>query len=86
MVVRVEFYSDPEADAIIAWATAQPGLRWQVGRMVLLTLCYSGVRLNELTNLATKEVDVEARRISLVGKGRKPWVIPIPRLLTDELS
>ena len=34
---RVEFYSDPEADAIVAWATAQPGLRWQVGRVVLLT-------------------------------------------------
>ncbi len=29
----VEFYSDSQADTIIAWATAQPGRRWQVGRV-----------------------------------------------------
>jgi len=86
VVGRVEFYSDPEADAFIAWATARPGRRRQVGRVVLLTLRYSGLRLNELTNLTTEEVDIGARRISLVGKGRKPRVILIPRLLADELS
>jgi len=75
---RVEFYSDPEADAIIEWASAQPGLRWQVGRVLLLTLRYSGLRAGELVNLRTEEVDLDARRISLVGKGRKPRVIPIP--------
>ncbi len=36
-------------------------------------------------NLRTEEVDLEARRISLVGKGRKPRVIPIPHLLADVL-
>jgi hypothetical protein len=35
---RLEFYTDPEADAIIEWASAQPALRWQVGRVLLLTL------------------------------------------------
>jgi hypothetical protein len=29
----VEFYGDVEADSIIEWASAQPGLRWQVGRV-----------------------------------------------------
>jgi len=38
---RVEFYSDPEADTIIEWAAAQAGLRWQVGRVLLLTLRYT---------------------------------------------
>ena len=82
---RIEFYSDPEADAIIEWAAAQPGLRWQVGRVLLLTLRYSGLRAGELVNLRTEEVDLEARRISLVGKGRKPRVVPIPHLLADAL-
>ena len=82
---RIEFYSDPEADAIIEWAAAQPGLRWQVGRVLLLTLRYSGLRAGELVNLRTEEVDLEARRISLVGKGRKPRVVPIPHLLADVL-
>jgi integrase len=82
---RIEFYSDPEADSIIEWTAAQPGLRWQVGRVLLLTLRYSGLRAGELVSLRTEEVDLDDRRISLVGKGRKPRVIPIPHLLADVL-
>ena len=82
---RVEFYSDPEADAVIEWASAQPGLRWRVGRAMLLTLRYTGLRLDELVNLSTEEVDLDARRISLVGKGRKPRVVPVPHLLVAAL-
>jgi integrase/recombinase XerC len=56
-----------------------------VGRVLLLTFRYTGLRLSELVTLRTDEVDLEARRISLVGKGRKPRVIPIPHLLADVL-
>jgi site-specific recombinase XerD len=83
---RAEFYTGPEADDIIGWATAQPGRRWQVGRVILLTLRYSGLRLNELATLTTAEVDLDARRISLVGKGRKPRVVPIPHPLATALQ
>ena len=82
---RVEFYGDCEADAIIEWASAQPGLRWQVGRVMLLVLRFCGLRANELVTLSTSEVDLDARRISLVGKGRKPRMVPIPHLLADVL-
>ncbi len=82
---RVEFYTDAEADAIIAWASAQPGLRWQVGRALLMTLRYTGLRLKEVVTLRTEEVDLDARRISLVGKGRKPRVVPIPHVLETVL-
>ena len=53
-------------------------LRWRVGRVVLLTFRYNGLRLSELANLRTEEVDLDARRISLVGNDRKPRVIPTP--------
>jgi site-specific recombinase XerD len=82
---RVEFYSDAEADAIIEWAAAQPGLRWRVGLTMLLTLRYTGLRANELVTLRTSEVDIDARRISLVGKGRKARVVPIPHDLAAVL-
>ncbi|MGO9582710.1 MAG: tyrosine-type recombinase/integrase [Acidimicrobiales bacterium] len=82
---RVEFYSDAEADAVTEWAAAQPGLRWQVGRVILFTLRYTGLRLDELVNLSTEEVDLDNRRISLVGKGRKPRVVPIPHPLVAPL-
>jgi site-specific recombinase XerD len=35
--------------------------------------------------LRTSEVDLDARRISLVGKGRKPRVVPIPHDLAAVL-
>lgn len=57
----------------------------QVDRVLLLTFRYTGPRLSELVTLRTDEVDLEARQISLVGKGRKPRVIPIPHLLADVL-
>jgi site-specific recombinase XerD len=82
---RVEFYSDSEADAIITWAAAQPGLRWQVGWAMLFTLRFCGLRANELVSLRTDEVDLGNRRISLVGKGRKARVVPVPHLLEAAL-
>jgi site-specific recombinase XerC len=77
----LEFYSDAEANDFIEWASSQPEVRRQVGRMVLLTFRYTGLHLAELVNLRTDKVDLAARRFSLVGRGRKPLVIPIPKLL-----
>ena len=82
---RVEFYSDAEADAIIAWASAESGFRWQVGRVLLLTLRYTGLRLNELVSRDSDEVDLDARRISPIGKGRRPRVAPISHVLDEVL-
>jgi len=52
---------------------------------MLLTLRYTGLRANELVTLRTSEVDLHARRISLVGKGRKARVVPIPHDLAAVL-
>ena len=82
---RVEFYSDAEADAIIAWASAESGFRWQVGRVLLLTLRYTGLRLNELVSRDSDEVDLHARRISPIGKGRRPRVAPTSHVLDEVL-
>ena len=82
---RVEFYGDAEADVIIEWAAAQPGIRWQVGQVMLLVLRYTGLRANELVTLSTSEIDLDARRISRVGKGRKARVVPIPHALNEVL-
>ncbi len=66
-------------------SSSQPGLRWSVGRALLLTLRYTGLRLKEVVSLRTEEDDLDARRISLVGKGRKPRVVPIPHVLEEVL-
>lgn len=83
---RVEFYKDDEAETIIDWVSAQHEVRGQVGRVLLMFLRYTGLRLSELTNLRTEDVDLDARRISLVGKGRKARVVPIPAPLSGVLG
>ena len=53
---------------------------------VLATFRYTGLRLSELIGLRFDQIDLQARRISVVGKGRKPRVVPIPPVLAVELD
>lgn len=84
--MRTEVYSETEAEDILGWAHGQPGLRWRVGHVVLATFRYTGLRLSELVHLRLDQVDKDARRISLIGKGRKPRVVPIPPALISLLD
>jgi site-specific recombinase XerD len=84
--LRTEVYSEAEAEAILSWAANQTELRWQVGYAVIATFRYTGLRLSELVSLRLDQVDLEARRISLIGKGRKPRVVPIPPALVPVLD
>jgi integrase/recombinase XerD len=43
----------------------------------LATLRYTGLRRNEIAMLRLDQVDLDARRISLVGKGDKARIVPI---------
>jgi integrase/recombinase XerD len=56
-----------------------------VGHVILATF-NTGLRLSELVHLRLDQVDMESRRISLVGKDRKPKVVPIPPALVPVLS
>ena len=75
--LRTEVYSDAEADSILAWAASQAKRRWRIGYVVLATLRYTGLRRNEIALLRLHQVDLEDRRISLVGKGDKARIVPI---------
>lgn len=46
----------------------------------------TGLRLTELVTLPLDQVDLEARRISLVGKGDKERVVPVPPALVAVLE
>ena len=53
---------------------------------LLATLRFSGMRLTELATLRLDQVDFDARRMSIIGKGRKPRMIPIPPALAPVLG
>jgi len=75
--LRTEVYTDTEADLMLAWAGDQPGRRGRVGYGVLATLRWTGLRRNEISMLRLDQVDLDAGRLSVVGKGDKPRVVPI---------
>ena len=75
--LRTEVYTDAEAEAMLAWVGNQPGKRGRVGYAVLATLRWTGLRRNEISMLRLDDVDLGARRISLVGKGDKARIVPI---------
>ena len=75
--LRTEIYTDAEADSMLAWMGDQPGKRGRVGYAVLGTLRWTGLRRNEISTLRLDDVDLDARRISLVGKGDKARIVPI---------
>ena len=79
---RTVIYTDAEADMILTWAADQPGVRGKVAHAVLATLRYTGLRRNEVAVVRLDGVDLDARRLCVVGKGDKPRIVPIaPPLL-----
>ena len=68
------------------WARAQPGARWAVGAVILLTFRFTGLRLHELCTLRLDDLDLGAKRLSVVGKGSKLRTVPIPPVLSPALG
>jgi len=49
------------------------------------TFRYAGLRLTELVTLPTDDVNLDDRRISVIGKGSKQRVVPMPPVLANTL-
>ena len=71
---------------ILTWAADQPSVRGQVAHAVLATLRYTGLRRNEVAVVRLDGVDLETRRLSVVGKGDKPRIVPIAPPLVPVLD
>jgi len=67
-------FTDTELKAIINACTGSLGLR---NRAIVLTLIDTGIRREELAKIKITDIDIETRRISITGKGRKQRLIPV---------
>jgi integrase len=84
--LRTEIYDDAEADSMLSWVGDQPGKRARVGYSVLATLRWTGLRRNAISMLRLEDVDLKARRISLVGKEDKARIVPNASPLADYMT
>lgn len=72
-------YRAEEADRLLAVAATDPSRCGRLAHAVLATLRYTGLRCAELCSLQTGDLDLDAdaRRIEVVGKGGVPRVVPV---------
>jgi len=67
-------FTDNELKAIINACTGSLGLR---NRAMVLTLIDTGIRREELAKIKITDINLDARLISITGKGRKQRLIPV---------
>lgn len=82
-------YSHAEAEAILGAArrNADGGTRkGQFDYAVMATLRYTGVRRGELVDAELDDLDLRRRELSVLGKGRKRRVVPLPRAYVDVME
>jgi site-specific recombinase XerD len=78
-------YTPEEVSAMLAMARAAPGLAARVEEAAVCTLRFTGLRVQELVSLELGAVDLEARRLDIVGKGGHQRLVPIAHDLRDHL-
>lgn len=63
-----------------------PEEKYRRDRAIIFLLTYAGLRVEELSNLKITDLDLELKRIRVVGKGRKVRTIPISNTLLAEIK
>jgi site-specific recombinase XerD len=62
-----------------------PEEKYRRDRAIIYLLTYAGLRVDELSNLKLTDLDMEIRRIRILGKGRKLRTVPMSNTLWQEL-
>ncbi|MGM9928838.1 MAG: tyrosine-type recombinase/integrase, partial [Bacillus sp. (in: firmicutes)] len=63
-----------------------PEEKYRRDRAIIYLLTYAGLRVDELSNLKLTDIDMELKRIRIVGKGMKVRTIPISNTLLAEMQ
>ena len=59
---------------------------WERNRLIVRCFLFTGLRLSELAKLTPDDIDLEARTIRVLGKGRRERFVPIHPVLVDDLA
>lgn len=79
-------YQPEESARVLATVAAARGLSARVEQAMLATFRYTGLRLVELVDLSLRDVDLDQRRLTVVGKGGRQRAIPLAHALRRELE
>ncbi|MCQ6282708.1 tyrosine-type recombinase/integrase [Bacillus sp. EB600] len=62
-----------------------PEEKYRRDRAIIYILTYAGLRVDELSNLKLTDIDLDLKRIRIVGKGMKVRTVPISNTLLAEI-
>jgi site-specific recombinase XerD len=63
-----------------------PEEKYRRDRAIIYLLTYAGLRVDELSNLKSTDIDLEMKRLRIVGKGMKVRSVPISNILLAEIN
>ena len=64
----------------------KPEEKYRRDRAIIYLFTYAGLRVDELSNLKINDIDLEMKRIRIVGKGMKVRSVPISNVLLAEIK
>ncbi|MBS3940984.1 MAG: tyrosine-type recombinase/integrase [Actinobacteria bacterium] len=70
-------YTPDEVDAMLTAAKARVGPSARVEEVAITTLRFTGLRVQELVDLELTSVDLDERRLEIIGKGGQQRFMPI---------
>jgi integrase/recombinase XerC len=62
-----------------------PEEKYRRDRAIIYLFTYAGLRVDELSNLKITDIDLDMKRVRVVGKGKKVRTIPISNTLLAEI-
>ena len=83
---RLEVYSPAEAATVLAHTATLTGVRGRQRHAIVATFRYTGARASEVSNLRRDRIDLDARRLEVLGKGSRHRTLAIPAPLAAVLS
>ena len=63
-----------------------PEEKYRRDRAIIYLFTYAGLRVDELSNLKINDIDLDMKRIRIVGKGMKVRSVPISNVLLAEIK
>jgi integrase/recombinase XerC len=84
---RLPSYIEQEQMEVLLNSTYFPNDFDGLTEYLVLTLLYeTGIRVSELSNLKTAQIDSTAMQLKVLGKGNKERVIPINKLMIERID
>jgi len=81
-----EFVKENDLDTLLNNIPFEDDFEGQRNKLIIVTFYLTGMRLSELIQIKTIDIDMSKSEVKILGKGNKQRIIPIPEYLKSEIN